>query len=73
MRKNTRQPILSDPSFLTGHDRALAILGDEARTWINVTLDDDEGWFEGKTDEAIRRAYQRWHTMTILRIGKEAK
>ena len=70
---NPEQPILSDPSFLTDHDRALAMLGEEARTWISATLDNDEGYFTGKSDEQIRRAYRRWQTMTTLQSGKKMR
>lgn len=75
MKKDQHQrgEILSDPSFLTDHDRALAILGSEAQTWINATLDNDEGYFEGKTDEQIRRAYRRWVVTAILRSGQKER
>ena len=53
--------------------RCLKILGFEldddsdkaeiARTWINGTLDNDESWFDGRSDEFIRGAFHQWVEM----------
>jgi hypothetical protein len=31
-----------------------------ARTWVMATLDEDEEWFETRSRESIRLAYQSW-------------
>lgn len=31
-----------------------------ARTWVMATLDEDEEWFETRSLESIRLAYQSW-------------
>ena len=31
-----------------------------AQMWVMATLDDDEGWFEGRGKLEIRQAYQDW-------------
>jgi hypothetical protein len=59
--------VFDSRDYLTGTDeevaRVLEILGDSsewARTWVMATLDDDEGWFNNRSDDAIRLAYRSW-------------
>lgn len=36
-------------------------MAEEAQTWVNATLDDDELWFDDKTDEEIVAAFEKWY------------